>query len=240
MSNKNFLSIIIPVFNESRRIHNLTTISNYIKNKKFFSELIVVNDGSTDDTLEKLNNQKDKLNFKIISYKKNKGKGHAIKKGVLKSRGQFILFSDIDLSTPIEEFDNFLPFVNSFDVIIATRRISGSNIITKQPYFRENMGKIFTSLSSFILNLNISDFTCGFKLFSQKAGKDIFSKLTINRWGFDSELLFIANKKGYLTKEVGVNWKNDPFTKVKFPADALKSLIELVKIKVNDLKKVYG
>lgn len=234
------LSIIIPLFNESKRIHNLQTVLEYLNRKKISSEIIVVNDGSTDDSLKKLEGFKHDSKLKIISYSVNKGKGYAIKEGVLKAQGEFILFTDIDLSTPINELDNFLTLTDFYEVIIATRKMSGSKVLTRQLPLRESLGKVFTLLSQLVLGLNVSDFTCGFKLFSRKAGKEIFSKLTINRWGFDSEILFIAKKMGYKIKEVGVSWKNDPLTKVKFPQDAIKSLAELIKIRINDLKGLYN
>ena len=240
MSKRPFLSIIIPLYNESMRVHNLSIVSSFIKTKKSLTELIVVNDGSTDDTLIKLKSLKSKFNLKILSYLKNKGKGYAIKKGFLEAQGQYILFTDIDLSTPIEEIDKFIPFTKSYDIIIATRKVAESKVVSRQLPLRENLGKVFTALSKIILNLNLSDFTCGFKLFSRKAGKEIFSKLTTNRWGFDSELLFIAKKKGFRIKEVGVQWKNDPSTKVKFPQDVFTSLIELIKVRINEAKGVYG
>lgn len=239
MREKPFLSIVIPVFNEDRRIHNLVTISKYLKGSHFTSELIIVNDGSIDETLNKLKNFKKKLKLRIISYKKNKGKGYAIKKGVLDANGQFILFCDVDLSTPIEELDKFLPFIRSADILIATRRIKGSKIITRQSFFRENSGRAFTLLSRLMLNLSISDFTCGFKLFSCKSAREIFSRLTIDRWGFDSESLFISKKRGFQIKEIGVSWYNNSLSKVKFPDSIFMSLVELFKIRVNDLKGVY-
>ena len=227
------------VFNEFKRIHNLITISNYLKNSHFVSELIVINDGSTDKTLDKLKDFKKKMKLKIISYKKNKGKGYAIRQGVLKAKGQFILFCDVDLSTPIQELDKFIPFTKSSDVIIATRKVKESQLITRQSFIRENLGKAFTLLSNLILNANISDFTCGFKLFSQKSAKEIFSRLTINRWGFDSELLFISKKRGFKIKEIGVSWHNNSLSKVKFPEDIFISLLELLKVRINDLKGIY-
>lgn len=240
MDKKIFLSIVIPIYNEDKRIHNLSVVLNYIKSKKFKSELIAVNDGSTDNTIEKLKNLRKKEKFKILNYEKNKGKGYAIKKGVFEASGQFILFTDIDLSTPIKEFDKFIPFTKKYEIIIATRRVKGANLVVRQSFLRENLGRIFTFLSKIILDINVSDFTCGFKLFSKNAAKGIFSRLTIERWGFDSESLFIAKKRGFKIKEVGVYWKNDPLTKVKFPHDAFNSLIELAKIKINDLKGIYN
>lgn len=239
MSAKPFLSVIVPVFNEEKRIHNLITISSYLKKSHFVSEIIVVNDGSTDKTLNKLKVLKKKLKLKILDNKKNKGKGYAIKKGVLEAAGKFILFCDVDLSTPIQELDKFLHHIKTADLIIATRRNKQSKLIARQSLLRENLGRAFTFLSKLMLNLNVSDFTCGFKLFSQKSAKEIFSRLTINRWGFDSELLFISKKRGFQIKEIGVTWYNNSLSKVKFPEDIFMSLLELLKVRINNLKGVY-
>ena len=239
MTRKPFLSVVIPVFNESKRIHNLIEISNYIKSKKFLSEIIVVNDGSKDDTLKKINQLKNIHNLKIVSYVKNMGKGYAIKKGISEAAGKCILFCDVDLSTPIQELDHFLPFINSYDIVMATRRIKDSKLIARQSTLREILGRAFTFLSQIILNLQISDFTCGFKLFSQNAANEIFPLLTIDRWGFDSELLFVAKKKGFRIREVGVKWQNNPLTKVKFPNDIFISLSELIKIRINNFRAAY-
>lgn len=236
---KVFLSIIIPIYNEEKRLFNLHKIFDFLKKSKFTFELIIINDGSTDNTLSELKKLQKKHRFSIISYNNNRGKGYAIKNGVLKAAGKYRLFIDIDLSTPIEEFKKFEPFLQQYDVIIASRRLPQSNLILKQSTIREFLGKTFTFLSQIILGVNISDFTCGFKVFSEKASREIFPKLTIERWGFDSEVLFIAQKKGLSIKEVSVVWKNNPLTKVKFPRDILNSLKELFSIRLNDFLGRY-
>lgn len=234
-----FLSVIIPVFNETKRIVNLTFINDYFSRQKFTFELIVVNDGSQDNTLKKLKQLKKNLNCTIISYSQNQGKGYALRTGMLKATGKYRLFMDIDLSTPLEEFRKFRPWLEKYPVIIGTRKTKDSMLLVRQPPLRELLGKGFTVLSKYILGVKISDFTCGFKCFSTTAAQNIFSKLSINRWGFDSESLFLAKKLHYPIKEVIVVWKNDPQTKVKFPQDILTSLFDLMKIKFNETSGRY-
>jgi|SRR3989344_2392735 len=234
-----YLSIVIPVYNEERRVKNLTQIIPYLKKQKYSWEVIVVNDGSTDKTETKLEQLKKKLKFEVISYIENRGKGVAVKSGMLKAVGKYRLFLDIDLSTPINEFDKFLPQIKKYDIVIGSRKMRGSNVVIRQPVIREILGRIFTFLSQKVLGVNISDFTCGFKCFSGKAAEEIFSKQTINGWGFDSEILYIGKSKRKSIKEMAVEWKNDPRTRVKFPNAIIYSLLELIKIKINSYRGLY-
>ena len=234
-----FLSVIVPVFNESGRIHNASSIADYLNRQDFSSELVIVDDGSTDNTLEIVQNSPSNPNRSIISYKPNRGKGHAIKVGMLTSRGKYRLFTDIDLSTPMKEFHKFLPHLEGNDVIIGSRRIEGARVLRHQSTVRESLGRGFTCLSNLTLKLTASDFTCGFKCFSRSAAEKIFPKMTIDRWGFDSEILYIAKKQGLSVKEIPVNWENDPHTKVRFPHDLIRSFLDLVEIRYNDLQKKY-
>lgn len=233
-----FLSVIIPVFNESKRLGNLDKVISYLGSKKDLkSEIIVVNDGSSDNTLILLKKFKD---IKIISYPQNRGKGFAVKTGMLGASGDFRLFLDVDLSTPIEELEKVLPQIPKFEVIIGSRKTDSAKVLIKQSILRENLGKGFTKLSQIILHVDASDFTCGFKCFSKEAADAIFNKVTIERWGFDSEILFLAKKHGYLIKEVPVSWANDRNTKVRFPQDIFNSFAELIKIRLNNLSGRYS
>lgn len=239
---KKFLSIIIPLYNEEKRILNLMHIYQYLRSKKFAWEIILVNDGSTDNTKKAINKMLKSNNLKnihIISYAQNKGKGFAIKNGMLNAVGEYRLFTDIDLSTPIEELNKFIPNLAKFDLIIGSRKMAGSKVIIHQPSIREKLGKGFTKLSQIVLQLNITDFTCGFKCFSKIAAEDIFSKQRVNRWGFDSEILFLAKKFKYKVKEVPVKWSNDPKSRVKFPQDIIRSLRDLYIIRLNEVKGKY-
>lgn len=235
-----FLSIIIPLFDEEKRIKNLKKITSYLRAQKFSWEIIVVNDGSTDRTYKRLLELKKKLRFKLLSYSENLGKGFAIKTGMLNAKGKFRLFLDIDLSTPITEIENFIPHLKKYDIVIGSRKLKNSILITRQPLLREHLGKMFTLLSQIILQVNISDFTCGFKCFSQNAAKQIFTRQTINRWGVDSEILYIGKNKKLSIKEIPVSWKDDPRTKVKFPKDIINSLVELIKIRLNSTRGLYN
>jgi len=153
--------------------------------------------------------------------------------------GEFRIFMDIDLSTPLEEFRQFQPFLRSHDIVIGTRKNIEGKILEHQPWMREALGKGFTFLSQIMLQVWLSDFTCGFKCFSAKAATRIFPRLTIDRWGFDSEILFLAKKFGFPVKEVAVRWMNDRLTRVKFPQDILRSFSDLWTIRLNDWRGVY-
>lgn len=229
-----FLSIIIPLYNEVTRLKNLIKVYDFFESNNINYEIILVNDGSNDKTLSYLKKFPKKYKYRLVSYKVNMGKGYAIKEGMLAANGKFRLFTDIDLSTPIEEFNKFIPYLNKYDLIIGSRKTKGSTLKKRQPLIRESLGKVFTLVSQTILNLETSDFTCGFKCFSQKAAIEIFNKQTVNRWGFDSEILFLAKKLRFKTKEVPVTWFDDPRSKVKFPQAIISSIADLIKIRLNN------
>lgn len=235
-----FLSIIVPLYNEEKRLFGgITKILRFLDKQTFLTELIVVNDGSTDTTAKLLKNIKDKR-LRRISYKKNKGKGFAVRSGMKKARGEVRLFMDVDLSTPIEEFQKFLPFVKSYDVVIGSRRVKDSVILVHQHFIRERLGSTFTWLSSILLAVSVTDFTCGFKCFSRKAANILFSYQQIDGWGFDSEIIYLAQKKGFIIKEVPVTWSNDSQTRVILIKDVFLSLIDLLRIRANDIVGKYG
>lgn len=234
MGSRVFWSIIVPAYNESSRLFHLESIAGYLKSLKQSSELIVVNDGSRDDTLTKLEKLSQKLNFKLISYPVNHGKGYAIKQGMLAAKGEYALFLDIDLSTPINQIEKIVPLLTPNRVLIGTRKTKGAVVAVHQPFIRETLGKGFTLLSQIFTQVWVSDFTCGFKCFPIKAAHQIFKASRIYRWGFDSEIIYLAHKYQYQIKEVPVTWTNDTQTKVKFPQDLINSLMELLRIRYYD------
>lgn len=240
MNKEPYISVVIPVYNEEKRIKNLQQIISYLKKQKYLWEVVLINDGSNDKTLDKLNQLKKRRNFTIISYNENRGKGFAVKTGMLSAKGKYRVFLDIDLSTPITELDKLLPYLNKYDIVIGSRKMKESNIVTRQSLTREVMGRMFTLLSQKVLQINVSDFTCGFKCFSSKAVKKTFSKQTINGWGFDSEILYIGKIAKHSIKEVPVIWRNAPGTKVKFPNAIISSFLELIKIRINSAKGLYN
>ena len=233
------ISLIIPIFNEEKRIHNLDVLWDYIKNKTYIKELILVNDGSTDMTAILLRVFQKKSKCKIISYRKNKGKGHAIMKGTLFARGTHVVFMDVDLSTPPKMLGELKKIIQRSDIIVGTRKNDKAVLLQRQTAIREGMGRFFTSISQKILGVNISDFTCGFKCYKRNASKKIFTKQRINRWAFDAESLFLAQKYGFSISEFPVEWRDVRGTKVRFPQDAIQSFLDLVQIRINDILEKY-
>jgi len=240
-TNNLYLSVVIPVFNEEKRIDNLLKIDKVLLKLSQPTEIIVVNDGSNDKTLKLLKRFNVNTPLRIISYKVNKGKGYAVKKGMLAAHGKYRLFMDIDLSTKPEQIMKFLKKIEKgYDVVIGSRKIKGARVTNRQSILRENLGKTFTALSKVVLEVPISDFTCGFKMFRDSASYKIFRLQKLNRWGFDSEILFLAVRKKLRLIEVPIEWENKPYSKVKFPQDLIGSFIELLQIRINYYKGRYN
>ncbi len=201
--------------------------------------MIVVNDGSIDRTQAILLDMKRKSKFILITYKKNKGKGFAVKKGVSVAKGTHVTFMDVDLSTPPQTLDDLYKKIGNADVMIGTRKHTESILSRRQSFVRETMGKFFTALSRLVLDVGVSDFTCGFKCFTKESAKKIFKKQKIQKWAFDGELLFLAKKYNYSIVELPVVWNDVSGTKVRFPQDAIFSFIDLFRIRLNDLRERY-
>lgn len=235
------VSIIIPVYNEQDRIElGIREIVDYLKKSKLKAEIVVVNDGSRDRTGDILIKLKKEFGLKVVELKKNSGKGAAIRAGVDVAQGELILFTDIDLSVPIDFLKKYLEVLtDDVDIIIGTRAIPGAKVEVKQFWLRELMGEMFTFLSNLILGVGVSDFTCGFKLFRKEAARMIFNRQQIKRWAFDAESLYIAQKFNFKIKEVAVVWRHREGSKVKFPRDLIETLISLFKIRINDLQGRY-
>jgi len=239
MKSTPYWSIIVPVYNEANRLGNLNHIIRFLKSLPETWELIVVNDGSTDNTLDLVKAIQDRHPLQVVNYPQNQGKGYAIKQGMLVAKGRYRLFLDCDLSTPIEEINKIRPHLTNYNVVIGTRKTKGAKVLVHQPWLRENLGKGFTLLSRIMLNVDVSDFTCGFKCFSADAAQKIFTRSRIYRWGFDSEILYLSSKFGFAIKEIPVTWKNDLFTRVRFPRDLIISFSDLLRIRLNDLYNRY-
>lgn len=240
------LSIVIPCFNEKYRIGNtIDSIIKYLLLKKQKTEIIFVNDGSTDETKIIIQNAIKKIKrnniifAKIVDYTINRGKGFAVKQGILMASGKYILLCDTDLSTPISELDKLKKYTDKYDLVIGSRKQKDSAVIKAQTPTREFMGKTYSYLSKIALGVNVNDFTCGFKLIRNKPAKIIARKMTIDRWSYDSELLKIAVLLKYKIKEVGVIWRNDEKTKVKLSYDIFSSFYDLIKIFTNSILKKY-
>lgn len=242
------LSFIIPVYNEKKRIKYCFKALKSFKFPKNIElrEIIFVNDGSKDNTLLEIQNNTQELANKtgskviIVSYKKNKGKGYAVKKGMLKSSSDYSLFFDVDMSTPLNQLKKFVPFMlKDNDVIIGTRKSLKSTVVIQQPVYRQLLGKVFTLFSNIVLNTKVTDFTCGFKAFSKRSTKDVFLKSKINRWGYDSEILFLASKLNYNIIEIPVIWSDVRGSKVNVFKSVFSSLNDLYLIRKNYLLNKY-
>jgi dolichyl-phosphate beta-glucosyltransferase len=238
-----YLSVIIPAYNEEKRLpRTLREINDYLSRQNFDYEIIVVSDGSTDRTCEVVESLKSEIQkLKIICEKINRGKGYGVKIGMLNAKGKFRLFTDADNSTPISEIEKFWPeFEKGADVVIASRDLKGAILDPPQTLFRRFVGEVFKYLRKIIVGLwEIEDTQCGFKCFKGEVAEKIFPKCKIERFAFDPEVLLIAKKMGFKIKEVPVYWKNDLQSKVKFKS-MVKMLIDLFKIRINLLKGKYG
>lgn len=231
------LSFVIPVYNEEKRLQKTFKALAELKlpTGLKLQEIIFVDDGSIDYTRTKLlkfMGQNAKHNkIKLVSYDENKGKGFAIKSGMQESISDYTLFFDADISTPLAELTKFKPFMDQgIDVIVGTRKNGHSTVLKHQPLYRELLGRGFTKLAKTILQLSVTDFTCGFKAFSRKSKDAIFSKTTVNRWAYDAEVLYLSQKLGFSSAEKAVVWSNDENTKVSLLSTIPVTLFDLVKI----------
>jgi len=228
-----YLSVVIPAYNEDSRIANtLKKIREYLDRQDYSSEIIVVSDGCTDLTDQcATETLKNWPNFRLLCRVKNKGKGYSVKEGILDSRGRLILFTDADLSTPIEELDNFLPWADEYDVLIGSRAMPESNIQVHQSFLRENLGKTFNFFVQILIFRGIKDTQCGFKLFHRQAAMDIFRRIKLKGFGFDVEALYVSQKLGYSIKQLPVVWRNSPESHVHVFSSSLEMFLDLFRIK---------
>lgn len=228
------ISIIVPAYNEEKRIgKSLDKIISFFEKNKRDYEVIVVDDGSRDRTREIAESFKVKLNKK----RRNRGKGYSVKEGMLMAEGDNILFTDADLSAPIEEIDKLMKYSGRYEVIVASRALKES--VIEQPKHRRLMGMIYNGVVQILAVPGIKDTQCGFKLFSKKAAKKIFGLQRLPGFAFDVEVLFIARKKGFKIKEVPVVWKNASGTKVSLIKDSLKMFGDIIKIRMNGIRGCY-
>jgi dolichyl-phosphate beta-glucosyltransferase len=228
------ISIVIPAYNEESRIApTLTRIHSYFRDKGSGFEIIVVDDGSSDNTALVVKDLSERLGeIRLIRLSDNAGKGGAIKSGVGSAGGALVLTCDADLSTPIEEVEKLSAFLQrGFDIAIGSRGLSESNLVVRQPWYREKMGKMFNNFVNFLVLKGIRDTQCGFKLFHGDIARRLFSRSLIRGFAHDVEILFLARKDGYKIAEVPVKWLNAPGSKVRLLRDPLKMFLELVRIR---------
>ena len=236
------LSVVIPAYNESKLISDtIKTVSEYLRDKRYPYELIIVDDGSTDSTVEIAKGLTKKYrSLRVIENGVNKGKGFSVRSGMLAARANFICFSDADLSTPIEEVDGLLKWLeDGFDIAIGSRSLLESRVEVHQPRWRELMGKGFNLIVQILAVRGIKDTQCGFKCFTSKAAREIFSLQTLDGFSFDVEALFIAGKLGFKVKETPVRWINRFESRVNPILHPIQMLFEVIKIRLWDLGGKY-
>jgi dolichyl-phosphate beta-glucosyltransferase len=237
------LSIVVPMYNEAPRLPaSMPQFVAFVKSQPYSCEVIVVDDGSADDTPEVARRLLTELPaVRVIESRPNRGKGAALRVGMTASRGRFVLFTDADLSTPPDEIAKFWPWLRKdYDLVIGSRKMAGAVLTVRQPWWRERMGKVFTWLSDRIATRNISDVTCGFKIFSSRAAHDLFRRGRVDDFSFDAEILFLAQRRGYRIKEVPVSWHDERGTSVRVLRDAVKALRGLFRIRANYTLGRYG
>lgn len=237
-----YLSVVIPAYNEEDRIgKTIIRIVNYLSAQNYNWEIIIVDDGSSDKTCEVARKTVDDERIRIIRNPVNSGKGFSVKGGMAASKGDIILFSDADLSTPIDELDKILPCMrNGYDVVIGSRALPNSAIEMPQVWYRRIMGKIFNLLVRAFILSSFRDTQCGFKCFKKEAAIQIFSCQRLNRFAFDVEVLYIASKRGLKIKELPVRWANGPHSHVSLLTSSISMLVELLKIRLYDWKGYYN
>lgn len=237
------LSLVVPVYNEEKRFKKgLDTYFTYLTKQKYNWEIILVNDGSTDQTLDLVSEYiKNKKNVNFISYNQNRGKGYAICAGVKAALGEYILFADIDNSVPIETIESFFDlFKSGSTVIIGSRRVNGAFISKHQSLLRETLGRGFTLLVNLLIDSKIKDATCGFKAFKNSTAQKIFNKITIYDWAFDAEIIYICRKYKIKIAQAPVVWTDVKGSKVSISKDVFNSLRGLIKIRINNLIGIYN
>jgi len=240
---KIYLSVIVPAYNEEKRLpKTLKEINKYLSEQSYDYEIIVISDGSKDRTVEVVRNLMTEIkNLKILDFKENRGKGFGVRQGMIAAIGEYRLFTDSDNSTSIDQVEKMWPeFKQGYDIVIGSRDVKGAILDPPQPWIRNViLGESFKLFRKIIIGLwKIQDSQCGFKGFTKKATEDIFPRCIIDRWAFDPEILVIGKLLGYKIKEIPVYWKNDPESKVKFKG-MVKMGIDLLKTRWNILTRKY-
>jgi glycosyltransferase involved in cell wall biosynthesis len=235
-------SIILPAFNESARIgSSLEKALAFVREQRWNVEIIVVNDGSRDDTADIVRNfMIHAPELRLLENPGNHGKGYSVRNGMLNARGDILLFSDADFSSPILESIKLIAAIEQgADVAIGSRWLLAETQTKRQPLLRQFVGRAYNLLLRLVLGLPYKDTQCGFKAFTRRAAEVIFTRQQIEGWGFDPELLFIARKFGLKMTEVAVVWANDDRSKINPIADGFKMFYELLTIRIHGMTNRY-
>ena len=244
-----FLSIIIPAFNEEKRLYiSLKQVSEYLNNQSYSSEILVIENGSNDNTWRIAEdfaaswNDKNINGYPLIQVlqETKRGKGLAVKRGMLAARGDYRFMCDIDFSMPITEIDRFFPpALNNFDIAIASRETAGAVRYNEPPY-RHFVGRIINTLIRLLALPGLQDTQCGFKCFRASIADDLFNFQSITGWSFDVEVLYVARKRGYRTIEIPIPWYFNPDSKIRVFNDSFQMALDLLRIRINERRGKYA
>ncbi|PYP83628.1 MAG: glycosyl transferase [Candidatus Angelobacter sp. Gp1-AA117] len=235
-------SIIVPAYNERERLgRSLQTIVDYARQQGWSAEIVAVDDGSSDETAEIINGLAAQYpEIRLVRNPGNRGKGYAVRNGMLNARGEILLFTDADLSSPISEAPKlFSAIARGAEVAIGSRWLDPSLQFERQPLKRQIFSRIFNLFLRVLLGLNFRDTQCGFKAFTRRASTLIFPLQRIDRWGFDAEILYIARKKGLRVTEVPVAWGHDDRSRLSPLKDGMRMGVEALKVRWNSLAGRY-
>lgn len=237
-----FLSIVIPAYNEEKRLlPTLAKVKAYLGGRDLaFTEILVVDDGSTDGTAALVEGLVAEGGIRLLRNPGNRGKGYSIRHGMLEAKGEWILFSDADLSTPIEELEKLEAAVGGgcTEVAIGSRAIDRSLVEVRQPGLRELAGRLFNLVMRILTGMPFRDTQCGFKLFSRRAAREIFTRQRLDGFGFDVEALFLARKQGFRVAEVPVRWLDVEGSKVSLMR-GVDAFVDILRVRWNDVRGRY-
>jgi dolichyl-phosphate beta-glucosyltransferase len=228
------ISVVIPAYNESARIGNaLDEVLSCVHERNWRAEVLVVNDGSTDRTAAIVQEFAElHPEVRLLNNPGNRGKGFSVRQGVLHAVGDMVMFTDADLSAPMEEAEPlFEALRQGADIAIGSRWLERKRQTFKQPLYRQFFGRCFNAITRLVMGLPFADTQCGFKAFHRPVAQTIFQLQRIERWGFDPELLFIALKRGYTIREVPVTWGHDERSRLSYLKDGVKMLEEIAYIR---------
>jgi dolichyl-phosphate beta-glucosyltransferase len=240
--NQPIISIVVPAFNEAARIgESIRQIDEFMRRSPLSFELIVVDDGSADRTAEVVARSKAK-GLRLVRNDRNHGKGYTVRQGVLAATGSYVLFTDADLSAPIEELDKLLDVAlkEDADVVIGSRAVDRNYIEKHQSRLRELSGIVFNRMVRLLLGLPLHDTQCGFKLFHRARSRRVFEQQTTYGFGFDAELLFLAKRSGLKIRETPVRWRHAEGSKVSVLRDGIRMFLDLIRIRWNAIIGRYS
>jgi len=237
---KPFLSLVLPVYNEAQRLPQaIEKIDTFVRQNEYETEVLIVENGSTDETLSIAKNLSQNKPYLKVYEETQRGKGLAVRQGMLKARGKYRMMCDVDFSMPIEQVSWFIPpNLSDVEVAIGSREVPGARRF-EEPAYRHLIGRVFNTMVRWLVLPGLHDTQCGFKCFHEDVVENVFPLQTLEGMSFDSEVLFIARKKGFSIKEVPIDWYFDPDSRVRLIQDSLRMAIDLITIRQNARKGLY-